>query len=323
MILVTGGTGFLGAVLIEKLLAKGNTVRAIKRSSATIPTALKDRAQLEWVDVDLLDIESLADTFAQIDQVYHAAAMVSFAPKDKQKILNFNIQGTANLVNLCLENQIPLMHVSSVAALGLSKKGELITENHFLEYDPQIHDYGLSKYESEMEVWRGIAEGLEAIIVNPSVIIGSSAGTKGSGAIFKLVQDGLQFYTAGATGLVDVDDVATCMIQLMEQACYGERFILSAENISYQDLFQEIAKNLNIPGPQKKASPWILGLAWRVSQFVSYWTGTSPGLTKHTARSSFNRSFYSNQKVIDQLGFQFKPLKESIREVSLSLLKRS
>lgn len=319
MILVTGGTGFLGTELVSQLLAKGFTVRALKRNQSIIPRVLQNQKNLEWFESDILELETLAEAFNGITAVYHCAALVSFNPKDKEKILNHNIQGTANVVNLCMDFQVPLMHVSSVASLGIPKKDEAITENHFLVFDPKIHDYGLSKYESEMEVWRGIAEGLEAIIVNPSVIIGKAAGEQGSGAIFKLVKDGLSFYTSGATGMVDVEDVAKCMIALMEQGCYGERFIVSSENITYQHLFQQIAKNLNIPGPQKQAKPWMLSLAWRISKLASLFTGKAPGLTKHTARSSFNQSYYSNNKILEQLDFTFKPLIESIREVSLGI----
>ncbi|RZK50888.1 MAG: NAD-dependent epimerase/dehydratase family protein [Pedobacter sp.] len=320
MILVTGGTGFLGSELISQLVAASHSVRALKRSHSKVPSHLQDHPLISWFEADILNLEDLAEAFENVTQVYHCAAFVSFNPADKDQILMHNIQGTAHVVNLCLQYEVPLMHVSSVAALGISKKGEPITENHFLAYDPTLHDYGLSKYEAEMEVWRGIAEGLNAIIVNPSLIIGKATGERGTGAIFKLVKEGLKYYTTGATGLVDVADVAQCMIALMNQGCYGERFIVSAGNISYQQLFAEIARSFNLPGPQKEASPWMLNLAWRWFKVVSWLNGKAPHLTKHTAKSSFNQSVYSNQKIVAQLGFTFKPIEQSIQEVSLSFL---
>ncbi|WP_317044313.1 SDR family NAD(P)-dependent oxidoreductase [Pedobacter ginsengisoli] len=172
MILVTGATGFLGAELINQLTEAGVKVKALKREHSVIPKSISNNANIEWLVADINDISSLEDAFEGVDQVYHCAAMISFDPKDKAKLLKVNIEGTSNIVNLCAENNIRLVHVSSVAALGNAKKGQLITEKDFWEYDPKAHSYAISKYEGEMEVWRGIAEGLDAVIVNPSVIIG-------------------------------------------------------------------------------------------------------------------------------------------------------
>ena len=233
MILVTGATGFLGTELILQLTAQNLKVRALKRSKSKISDLLNNNDKIEWFVADINEPEILAEAFEGVTQVYHCAAFISFNPKDKPKLLNINIEGTANIVNLCLQYGTRLVHVSSVAALGDAKKDNLITEKDFWEYDANVHAYAISKYEGEMEVWRGIAEGLNAVIVNPSVIIGKNAGFEGSGAIFKLVKDGLKFYTDGATGIVDVEDVAKCMILLMNSKITAERFILSADNLHF------------------------------------------------------------------------------------------
>ncbi len=319
MILVTGATGFLGTELIQQLSAQQLKVRALKRSGSTIPPLLANNKFIEWVIADINETESLADAFEGITQVYHCAAFISFDPKDKAKLLKINIEGTSNIVNLCLHHQVRLLHVSSIAALGNAKKGQQITERDFWEYDPHVHAYAISKYEGEMEVWRGIAEGLDAVIVNPAVIIGKNAGFTGSGAIFKLVKDGLKFYTDGATGIVDVEDVAKSMITLMNSEISGERYTLSADNLHYKDFFAQIAKGFELKAPTIEAKPWMLGIAWRAAKFVSWFTGKAPALTKDAARSSFNLSYYSNEKVKNAIPIQFKPLTQSILEVCQAL----
>ncbi len=320
MILVTGATGFLGAELIHQLTQQGIRIRALKREHSMVPVSIQQNDLVDWVIADINDISALDDAFADVDQVYHCAAMVSFDPKDKEKLLKINIEGTGNIVNLCLEYGSRLVHVSSVAALGNPKKGEkLITEADFWEYDAKSHSYAISKYEGEMEVWRGIAEGLDAVIVNPSVIIGANSGFNGSGAIFKLVKDGLSYYTKGATGIVDVSDVAQSMIALMNSGESSERFIVSSENYHYQAFFEEIAKGFGVKAPAKEAKAWMLGIAWRAAKLASFFTGKAAALTSDAARSSLNESLYSNEKIKNTIGIKFKPLQQSIAETCRKL----
>jgi nucleoside-diphosphate-sugar epimerase len=319
MILVTGATGFLGAELIHQLSTAKYKVRALKRKESLIPTLIESNKDIDWVVADINDISALEDAFEGITQVYHCAAFISFNPKDKSKLLRINIEGTGNVVNLCNACGARLIHVSSVAALGNAKKGQLITEKDFWEYDSKAHSYAISKYEGEMEVWRGIAEGLDAVIVNPSVIIGAGAGYTGSGAIFKLVKEGLSYYTKGATGIVDVQDVAKSMIALMNSGESGERYTLSSENYYYQQFFAEIAKGFGVKAPSKEATPWMLGVAWRAASFAALFTGKPAALTSDAARSSINQSLYSNEKIKHTIGIQFKPLDQSIAEVCAAL----
>ena len=319
MILITGATGFLGTELIHQLTAQNKKIKALKRSNSKIPDVLKNNPLIEWHVADINDLEDLTDAFEKVTQVYHCAAFISFDPKDKKKLLKINIEGTSNVVNLCLENNVRLLHVSSIAALGDAKKGAQITEKDFWEYNANVHSYAISKYEGEMEVWRSIAEGLNAVIVNPAVIIGKNAGFTGSGAIFKLVKDGLKFYTDGATGIVDVEDVAKAMILLMNSEISEERFTLSADNLHYKEFFTQIANGFGTNPPNKEAKPWMLEIAWRAAKLASIFTGKAPALTKDAAKSSFNLSYYSNEKIKNTLNFKFKPLTESIREVCQAL----
>lgn len=319
MILVTGATGFLGSELISQLIPQGKKLRALKRDNSVIPPLFKDNPLIDWVVADINDIATLEDAFEGITQVYHCAALVSFNPKDKTELLKVNIEGTSNIVNLCAAYDARLIHVSSIAALGEPKKGKQITENDYWEYDAKAHAYAISKYEGEMEVWRGIAEGLDAVIVNPSVIIGAKAGFNGSGAIFKLVKNGLSFYTKGATGIVDVQDVAKSMIALMDSEISAERFTISSENYHYEQFFAEIAKGFGTAAPVKEAKPWMLGIAWRAAKLASFFTGKTPSLTSDAARSSLNTSYYSNDKIITTIDIKFKPLQQSIQETCAGL----
>lgn len=323
MILVTGATGFLGSELVLQLSRQGKKVRAIKRENAVIPALLAGNTLIEWCIADINDLASLEDAFNGITQVYHCAALVSFNPADKAELLKVNIEGTSNVANLCNEFQVRMLHVSSVAALGQPKKGKQITEDDYWEYDAKVHSYAISKYESEMEVWRSIAEGLNAVIVNPSLIIGPNAGEEGSGAIFKMVKDGLSFYTRGATGIVDVQDVAKAMILLMDSDIAGERYTISAGNYHYQQFFSEIANALHINVPAKEAKPWMMGIAWRAAKLGSLFSGKAPALTSDAARSSLNVSLYSNEKIINTIGISFKPLRQSIQEVCAGLTKNT
>lgn len=320
MILVTGATGFLGSELIRQLSGQGIRVRALHRQHAVIPAILKDNQLIEWFTADILDISTLEEAFDGITQVYHCAALVSFDPADKKKLIKVNIEGTSNIVNLCTVYNARLLHVSSIAALGEAKKDQpLITEKDYREYEADSHTYSISKYEGEMEVWRGIAEGLDAVIVNPSVIIGANSGFSGSGAIFKLVLKGLSFYTKGAVGLVDVEDVAKAMIMLMNSSESAERFTITAENYHYQQLFMEIANGFGVKAPAREAKPWMLGLAWRAATLASWITGKSSKLTRDAVRSSLKESLYSNEKIKQTIPIQFKPISKTITEVCARL----
>lgn len=314
MILVTGGTGFLGSELIRQLTDSGEKVRAIKRDSSVIPPLLKDK-NIEWVKGDLSDYFSLEDALDGITHVYHCAGFVSMEPADHQKLQRVNVEGTTNIVNLCLEKNIKkLLHVSSVAALGKAKEGELITEDDHWVSEHQ-YGYSISKYAGEMEVWRSIAEGLTAVIVNPSIIIGKNAGTLGSGQLFEVVRKGLRFYSSGSCGFVDVVDVAKIMIQLMNSDIEAERFIINAENLSYRNFFTTTATQLGLRPPTRKASSWMLELAWRAASTLSLITGKRYGITKYTAHNAIERQDFSNEKVVKATGINFKPINQSIAEI--------
>ncbi|MCY4781012.1 NAD-dependent epimerase/dehydratase family protein [Sphingobacterium sp. UT-1RO-CII-1] len=319
MILVTGGTGFLGARLIKLLIDDGVALIATKRESSIIPASLKSSSLIQWINADITDYFTLADLFPGITEVYHCAALVSYQKADKVKMLHTNIEGTKHLVNLCIEYNARLIHVSSIAALGVSKKNELVDENSKWDSGLKHSNYSISKYESEMEVWRGVAEGLNAVIINPSLIMGSGTEGKGSGAIFNVIKKGLNFYPLGSVGIVDVEDVAKISIILMNNTeIRGERFILNSENVSHKKLTEQIAILLNKKPPTTKVSPFMLNVAWRFAKISSFFTGETPALTKETVQAASSRLAYSNEKITNKINYTFKPVEQTLTEMSIN-----
>lgn len=322
MILVTGATGFLGAELAKELILRGNNIRCTKRATSVIPALLTPYgAKIDWVEADLMDEFALEAALSGITQVYNCAAWVSLKAADKNPMIRTNVRGTAILVDLCTEKGIRMVHTSSVAAVGEAKPGELIHENHHLDPTLENDGYAISKLESEMEVWRGIAEGLDAVIVNPTIILGASAGIEGSGQIFETIRKGLKFYTEGAMGFVDVQDVAKCMIMLMASGISAERYIIIGENRTYQQIFTEIAGYLTVPAPTKLAKPWLMEAAWRGASVWGMITGNDPAIDKTSARAASVVREFDTVKIKAAIGFQFKPLSTTLREIAEHLKK--
>jgi len=257
------------------------------------------------------DRESLEMAFKDVDQVYHSAAMISMDSTNNAEMKKINIEGTTNIVNLCLEKKVSkLCYVSSVAAIGKrAAPNKKIT-------------YGSTKFYAEMEVWRGIAEGLEAVIVNPSIIIGPGVMGKGSMAMFDRIAKGLKFYTHGVTGYVDVRDVVKAMILLMESEIKGERYILNSENLSYKEIFGMIALGLNKPAPNIYANRFMTGLAWRLDYLKSKFPGRTHMITKETAAIAHRETLFSNEKVKEVFGIEFIPIRESIEETVEKMNRR-
>lgn len=328
MILVTGGTGFLGAHLLYQLVVNGDKVKALKRPGSSIQLTEKIFSyysdvpsellkSIEWVEGDLLDIFSLHDAFEEVYQIYHTAAMVSLDTGDGRELLNTNVQGTANVVNAALEKDIGrLCYVSSIGALGYEADHELIDEETPWDSSKNKSVYSKSKYEAEREVWRGMAEGLNAVIVNPSVIIGPGNWEHGSPRIFSTIYEGLKFYPQGINGFVDVNDVVTAMLRLMESDMSGSRFIVSSENISYQQLFSWMAESLQVNAPKYKAGKLLGAIGWRLAKMKGIITGKQASITRSAIESSNRYYMYSNQKLIQATGMKLKTVKESVEITS-------
>ena len=314
-VLVTGGTGFLGAYILRELVQSGYMVRAIHRQGAIpffLPPEIRDKVQ--WIRCDVRDTMGLEDAMTGMDAVIHAAAKISFDHKERRELWSINIEGTANVVNTALELNIRrFLYVSSVAALGRTGGNEVVTEEKSWENSRYNTNYAVSKFHGEMEVWRGIGEGLPGVIVNPSTILGYGDWNNTSCAIFRSVYNEFPWYTEGINGFVDVADTARAIVRLLQTDINGERFILNADNWSWRHLFETMAKEFGKKAPTREATPVLAGFAWRMEKVKSLFTGRSALLTRESARVAASKTFFNNGKILRLLpDFRFTPLEESI-----------
>ena len=334
MILVTGGTGLVGSHLLAKLTQEKKPVRAIYRSKDKLKTVrnvfsyyFKDTDKyfdkIEWLKGDITDVPSLENAFKNVDYVYHCAAIVSFNAKDYQAMRKTNIEGTANMVNLSIANNIKkFCHVSSIATIEKnSNPNVLITEDNEWNKESNNYGYAITKYGAEMEVWRGTQEGLDVVIVNPGVILGSGFWLSGPGELFTKMYTGFNFYTEGITGFVGVKDVVKAMTQLMESSVKNERYILVSENTSFKELFFKIADTFRKKRPSVKVGKTLSNIAWRMEKLKSFITGKPPLITKHSASASLSRYKYDAGKIKKDLNFEFESLDKTIKDTCGDYLK--
>jgi len=335
MILVTGGTGLVGSHLLFQLLKSNTTIRAIYRREKTLKRVkhvfsyFSDDAEtlfnkIEWVEANINDIPKLQNAFKDITKVYHCAAFVSFEPDKYRLLRKVNIEGTVNIVNLCISHQVKkLCYVSSIAAIGHHTNPEKLI-NEQTDWNPEADNsvYAITKYGAELEVWRGTQEGLDAVIINPGIILGAGYWNGGSsGNLFKRIYKGMPYYTKGITGYIDIWDVVTIMQQLMNSSIKNENFILVAESLSFKTVQTKIAKALDVKPPKKEAKPWLVGIAWRLDWLNHKLLGKRRGLSKQAAKSAVSITKYNNSKLKNTLDFEFKLIDKSIDEVSQLYLK--
>jgi dihydroflavonol-4-reductase len=331
MVLVTGGTGLVGAHLLLHLVENGENVRAVYRNHDNIQKAKsvfelykKDDLfeKIHWLEADILDVPSLEIAFNNIEYVYHCAALISFDPKDENALRKTNIEGTANMVNFSLTRNIKkFCFVSSIAALGdLAPHETYITEETDWNPEKPHSDYAISKYGAEMEVWRGLQEGLNVIVLNPGVILGPISTVKifdeGSSELYRKVSKGLSFYTLGNTGFVTVNDVVKTAYDLMKSGINNERFTLIADNVVFRDILNTIADTLKVKRPGIHAKPFFMNLLWITDSIFSTLFFQKRRLTKATAKASYSKNLYSNEKIKTALGTVFLDVHEYIKDTS-------
>ncbi len=330
MDLVTGATGIVGSHLLLELASRG-PVRATRRKNSDLSIVERvfryyriDAEELlqkiDWVEADLLDVDALNDAMFGVRYVFHAAAMVSFDPRDTDAMQRVNVGGTTNVVNAALVQGVHrLCHVSSTAAIGHAPAGILRAEDLPWEAEKQTSAYAIGKYEAELEVQRGIAEGLDAVIVNPCIIIGPGMSGRSSMTLVERVRKGTRFYPPGSNAIVDARDVAECMLKLVERGVSGERYLLVGENLSYRTLFDHLSRAFGRPVPSSALQPWILQLGWRLDRLRSILTGSRPFITEATAHSSIIQRGYSAAKAQALLGHRFRTAEEAVQNVALFL----
>jgi len=318
-ILITGATGLVGSEIINQLdCSRYHIIGMARNIPENAPKGIK------WISCDILDVVALEEALKGVTQVYHCAGFVSFDPKLKDQVLKINIEGTANLVNCCIKNGVKkLLHVSSVAAIGEAKGAKRTIDEKVEWHEKGASDYGKSKYLGEIEVWRGLCEGLDAVIINPSIIIGAGDWNRGSTAMFKSVYDRFPWYTEGIHGFVDVKDVAMAAVLLMNSPISGERFIVNGANISYKKLFDLMATGFNVPEPKKKVTPLMAEFVWRLKYLKSKLTGKSSILNKNTARTALSICEYDSSKLKNTLPeFHYTSIENTISRTCKALQKK-
>ncbi len=328
MILVTGGTGMVGAHLLLRLTQQGHVVRATHRTNSNLNRVreifgyfTEDAAllfqKIEWVEADITDLPTLEKAFLGITQVYHCAAYISFKSKDYQKLKSINIQGTAHVVNLCLANNVThLCHVSSIATLGTPIDGTAAHEESHWNPEEDNNVYAISKYGAEMHVWRGIQEGLKAVIVNPGVILGEGNWNSGSGRIFKKASKGISYYTSGGSGFVDVKDVVQIMTAITDLQISNERYIIVGHNTTYHKLLTLLAEGFSLPVPKRHIGKKTLTWLSYLDGFLSFLFGKKRRLDKRAAHSLSTITEYNASKIVAQLDYSFIPLEKTIQRVT-------
>ena len=332
MILVTGGTGLVGSHLLVRLAQENEPIRAIYRTLESIEktkkvfsyytnTAKDLFANIEWVQADITDVPSMIPAFKDVKKVYHCAAVISFDPADYRTMRKVNIHGTAIIANLAIDAKVEkLCFVSSIATIGDDPKKELANEENDWGGNEKNNGYAITKYGAETEVWRASQEGVDVVIVNPGVILGSGFWTSGSGKMFSEIDKGFSYYSEGVTGFVGVKDVVRCMVQLMQSNCKNQRFILVSENKSFKEVLFSIAEALGKKKPKRCVQPWQASLLWRWEWLVSKITSRKIRMSKYTAKTLFRKTYYSSEKCKIQLEVTFKSAEEVIKQVSKEYL---
>lgn len=317
-ILITGATGFVGAYTARLLLARGYThLHAIRRPDSELDLLGDAAHHIQWHDADLLDYFSLEDAFAGIDTVIHSAALVSFLPKDKNRLMDINRGGTRHVIDAALHQGVRrVIHVSSVAALGRHLDGRPITEASKWEDGPLVSHYSRSKFLAELELWRGQAEGLAVAAVYPSIILGAGRWQEGTAKLFAYAQGSPTFYPTGATGFVDVRDVAEAIVQVLVRDTDGDRFLLNAENRTYLQLLTDMTHALALPAPTRALPYTAARLLAAFDALRATLLGGKPLLTRETVLATYQRHEYDNQHSRTTLGITYRPLSQTIAQTA-------
>ncbi len=328
-ILITGITGLVGSAFAKNAINLGHTVRGLCRVNADKSYLASFADKITFFEGDILDVLSIEKAMQGVDWVFHAAALVSFDPRDRNKMSKVNIEGTANMANVALSLGVKrFCFVSSVAALGrqplalLDKNNQTII-NEGQKWIPESENshYGFTKFQAECEVWRAMAEGLPAFIINPSIILGEGNWSQSSAQLFKYVYNQNKFYTAGNLNYVDIADVIDITFQLFNKNADNQRFILNAGNVSYEAFFRKVALRFSKQAPQYKLNNWQIGLLWRVENIRRILTGSKPLISKETAHTAKLNLFYENAKVKSELNYAFRSLENSLDRICPFYLK--
>jgi dihydroflavonol-4-reductase len=332
LILVTGATGLIGAHLITRLIEQGKEVVALKRPGSNLTNLTNvfklyfsdPKPQLEkirWVEGDITDVFSLIDAMHGVKEVYHCAGMVSFDKKNEKRLMKINVEGSANMINAALECGIEkFCHVSSVATLLSHDKKKNINETVPWKASPDNSFYAISKYGAEREAWRGMEEGLNVVIVNPAIVLGAACWGQSSSRLIDECYKGFKIYTEGITGYIDVRDVVKCMRVLMDNNKFGERFLLTSENLSFRNVFDLFHQQFDNPVPTIKAGKVLLEIGRLLDSIHCLLFSNERRLTRDIITAALDKTTLSNDKIKEEIDFEFIPIRDTITYVSLQYL---
>jgi nucleoside-diphosphate-sugar epimerase len=334
MILVTGGTGLLGAHLLYKLVVQGKEVKAIHRDSSSFENVKNIFSfystsseelflKVIWVKADINDVPALELAFKNVTKVYHCAADLSFDISNYNASRKVNVEGTANIVNLCLSNEVTkLCHVSSIATIGEEVIKPITEETKWSPESNSNNIYAITKYDAELEVWRGVQEGLSVVVVNPGVILGPGFWNSGTGEIFAKVADGFRYYTSGTVGMIGVNDVVKSMILLMNSGIKNDQFILVSENITYQELMQNIIQVTGSKNTSKEIKKWQLLFVLKINALLGFFNIRKRSLYKANVNSVFKNLVYDNSKIKKAVEIEFTPIVDVIKNIGFFFTKQ-
>lgn len=316
-IFVTGGTGFIGSSILRHFIRHGySSISAMRRRESPMDLVADIQHQINWVEADLFDYESIRSVLQSVDVVIHAAAKISFWPRERKHMMRANVDGTAHIVNASLEGRVrQFLHISSVSALGKNPHGGPTDETHTFDYGAKNTAYGLSKYLAEMEVWRGASEGLQVCMINPTMVFGGGFWNQGTANIVRTVAKGLSYFPVGQGGFVDVRDVAAISRLALEKNIEDEKIIACSASIPIRSLLTQIAEQLHVKPPTKPLTPWLRAIAWRAEWARAALLGKQPLITRETMRSSANISQYNNEKSKSLLDFSYRPITQTIDDM--------
>lgn len=321
-ILVTGASGFLGLHLVRRLVHEGLPVRALYWRHQPQLAPADPARQAEWLCCNILNAEAVSEAAEGCTHIFHAAARIAYEPRRRQQLNEVNVTGTAHVVNAALAAGIvKLVHVSSVAAIGRGRDEEVLNEASPWQEDAYTTYYARSKRRAELEVYRGMAEGLQAVIVNPSLILGPGDWSRGTPHFFRRVRNGMWFYPAGGTAMVDVDDVVSVMVALMNGNYSDERYIVSAEVLSFRDLFTTIAQLIGAPPPRFRVGCAVMEWLWRAEWLRHQLTGSKPLISRETARLSCRWSRFDSSKVQNTLNYRFRSIRQCLERTAAAFLE--
>lgn len=318
----------VGSHLLLELVKSGDKVRAIHRKDSDLQAVKRVFSyyipldeidflfgKIEWKEADLNDIPALTEAFSGVTTVYHCAALISFNPSDEKSLRKINIEGTANIVNLCVVFKIEkLCYISSVAAMDISLGEKFVTENFTWNQEKYHNEYAISKHGAEIEVWRGTQEGVPAIILNPGVILGPGFWNTGSGQLFIKTDEGLNYHFPKTTGFVGVQDVVTAAITVMGSNIQNEQYIMAGENLSFKEVLELVAESIQKPSPKKPLKPWMVFIGWIYQSIANFLFGAEKLITREDYKTLFKHSFYSSAKLKSEFSFKYTPIREVIFE---------